>query len=178
MIELSVINTKRLVIEPVELSHVEGFHKMQSDENMYRFVAEDALSFDEIKEKLEGMIPRVSPDNPSMDWLNWCVFNQESDLIGHIEVAIFDKEEAVMAFMFNSNFWGKGYALESCKAVIKEIKKKCPKVKTIELEIDTLNESSLKLAEKLGFSKIKVNKEVQEVKGRMSDEAVFTLPLS
>lgn len=174
---ITPIMTKRLSLTPVNESHSNDFFKMQLDPNMYEFVEEGALSLEEITKQASEMEKRVSPANPDMIWWNWLVYNLQGEAIGKIDIAIFSLRDILMSYMFNSEFWQKGYAFEATTSVIDFVREQNIGVEFLELEIDHLNVASLALASKLGFRKVGINRNVGMINGRRSDDIVLHLRL-
>lgn len=170
------LETNRIKLIPITSEHSDAFFEMQNDPKMYEFVSESPLTLEEVKSRVSDMEKRVSPDNPEMKWLIWVVMDESNNLIGHLEIAIFKGYDDIsLAYMFNSNYWSKGYAFESCSLIINHLKETLNPSNYFKLEIDSLNTPSISLAKKLGFSFIREEKDAQEVNGRMSHEFIYQL---
>lgn len=72
-------------------------------------------------------------------------------MIGNIYMGRRDFEAVEIGFVFNRDYWGHGYASESCKALIERAFSKG--VHRIYAECDPDNKSSWKLLEALGFQR-------------------------
>lgn len=70
-------------------------------------------------------------------------------VVGNIYLGKRDFESLEMRYVFNKNYWGNGYAKESCSALIK--KEFSEGIHRIFAECDPCNLSSWKLLERLGF---------------------------
>ncbi|WP_052400872.1 GNAT family N-acetyltransferase [Oceanobacillus jeddahense] len=79
-------------------------------------------------------------------WLNYAVYDSEiSQYIGTLQATIFmtDKKASV-AYILNSNYWGKGYATQALSLMINKLIKEY-KIVEFEACIDTRNTKSIEL---------------------------------
>ena len=72
-------------------------------------------------------------------------------MIGNVYMGKRDFEALEIGYVFNQNYWGNGYAAESCKALIKQAFSNG--VHRIYAECDPNNKNSWKLLEALEFQR-------------------------
>lgn len=72
-------------------------------------------------------------------------------MIGNVYLGKRDFNSLEIGYVFNQNYWGNGYAKESCKALINNAFSE--RIHRIFAECDPMNSSSWKLLEVLGFQK-------------------------
>ena len=72
-------------------------------------------------------------------------------MIGNVYMGKRDFESLEIGYVFNRNYWGNGYAAESCKALIQQAF--ADGVHRIYAECDPDNKNSWKLLEALGFQR-------------------------
>ena len=70
-------------------------------------------------------------------------------MIGNVYLEKRDFDSLEIGYVFNKNYWGKGYAAESCSALIEM--SFCNGTHRIFAECDPENPNSWKLLERLGF---------------------------
>ena len=93
--------------------------------------------------------------------------------VGLFEITLISGE-AFIAYTVFKHYWGRGIAVEATQAVIDYIKRKFS-VQRFVIEMDTRNRSSVKVAEKLGFTFVKVTNNAQFVKNFVSHDFQFEL---
>ena len=72
-------------------------------------------------------------------------------MIGNVYMGKRDFNTIEMGYVFNRNYWGHGYAAESCRAPIDDAFAKG--IHRIYAECDSQNENSWRLLERLGFER-------------------------
>jgi [ribosomal protein S5]-alanine N-acetyltransferase len=79
-----------------------------------------------------------------------------------------------LAYELSPEFWGHGYATEACLRVIESLFTDY-NVAEIMAEVDTRNEASCKLLERLSFKRITLRAGADFFKGESSDEYTYKL---
>jgi ribosomal-protein-alanine N-acetyltransferase len=137
------IETNRLIIRRFRLSDWKDLHEYLSDSNVVQFEPYDVLSEDEC---------RLEATNRIKNNAFWAVCLKESGkMIGNIyfkqlEPDIFLTWE--LGYVFNANYHGKGYATESCAAII-NYAFECMNVRRVIAKCNPKNTQSWKLLERL-----------------------------
>lgn len=135
------IETERLFIRPFEESDSSDLFDYLSKEDVVKFEPYKPYSYDEAV--LEAK--RRSEDNNF-----YAVALKTGKVIGNLYFAKGDFDTWELGYVFNSDFWGKGYAFESAKALITFAFEKLG-ARRIIAECNPLNASSWKLLEHLNF---------------------------
>ncbi len=91
-----------------------------------------------------------------------------------MQATIAGYKQGKIAYELNPKYWGLGYATEACKQIIKFLSTEC-EVTEIIAEVDTRNEASYKLLERLSFERVKTKARADYFKGSYSDEYVYRL---
>ncbi|NOK61994.1 MAG: hypothetical protein GFH27_549289n312 [Chloroflexi bacterium AL-W] len=146
------METERLRIEPLTEKHAHHLFPIMSDDRIYDYVDEEAISSETQLTQRYKSLAKGAPKESNEMWLNWAVkLKLQEQYIGTLQATVYATRRAEIAYMFAPEFWGKGYATEAtvrlCEYLFKEIG-------TVEIGIlvDVHNIASIKLAEKLGFS--------------------------
>ncbi len=148
-----------------------------ADPKMYTFIPGDPPT-DQVAltTRYERLESRFSPDGLE-HWLNWVVFDQDT-AIGRVEASVVIKEaRADVAYVFNPNFWGRGFALEAMRTMIDHLQNQLA-VTAFTANVDTRNAASIRLLERLGFQQIELVRNADQFKGSVSDELVFERKLT
>ncbi len=106
--------------------------------------------------RYEWLARRQSPQGDET-WLNWAIRLEASTLkggrvyIGTVQMTIGEDATALLAYELGSAYRGAGYATEACQTVMREVVE-VYKVREIQAHVDTRNERSILLLERLGFA--------------------------
>lgn len=137
------------------------------DGRLYEFVdgvPPESLAW--LAERFQHLESQRSPDGKQA-WLNWTVFHQDV-AIGYVQATIASGEgTALIGYMFDSKWWGRGLASEAVEAMISELRSRWD-VTVVRAEIDRRNQRSVRLVQRLGF---------REASELSSHDAVFEKPL-
>lgn len=137
------METERLILRRYEQEDLEDLYEYLSDEEVVEYEPYKTMSKAEVKDNL---LWRISTDEMIAIELK-----ENHKMIGNIYVGKRDFNSLEIGYVFNKKYWHKGYARESCKAVIEEKFKEG--IHRIFAECDPQNENSWKLLESLGFLK-------------------------
>ena len=167
--------TERLVVNPVVVEHAQVMVDVLSDPTIYKYIDESPPSLSELKKRYEFLSKGKSPDGQE-HWLTWVVFKKKTPKvpIGYIQATIKEPELCTLGYVFNSQYWGKGYASECLTALLNLIKK-LYLVEEIQAEMDEYNTRSKQLITKLGFSLKEVIKNGSSIRGIVNDELIFQM---
>ncbi|KAF9563562.1 acetyltransferase, GNAT family protein [Agrocybe pediades] len=151
--------TERLLLRAAESNDLDAFRKwFQDPESMNYWSTPPHTDIEQTKNFLANMIG--SPQNGVLDFV---VCLQGSDpttptsstsmtVIG--KAGLYDGQE--IGFMFDRDYWGKGYAFEALDAIVKHywaVKEDQPDA-VIKADVDPRNTKSLRLLHKLGFVEV------------------------
>lgn len=136
-----IADTERLILRRYTKEDLHDLHEYLSDAEVVRFEPYKPLTIDEVKENLEWRI--------GTDEMVAVELKDSHKMIGNVYLGKRDFEALEIGYVFNRNYWGHGYAAESCKALINQAF--ASGVHRIYAECDPQNENSWRLLESLGF---------------------------
>ena len=170
-----ILETNRLLLEPLSEEHALHLFASLSDPRIYTFIPQDApISLLELQSKYRQLESRQSPAGDEL-WLNWAIQIRDCGrYIGLVEATIREDKTALFAYELNPEYWHRGYATEACLRVIELLFNEC-EVKEIIAAVDTRNEASYKLLERLSFQRVAILEKVDYFKGWESDEYIYKL---
>ena len=135
------LETERLIIRDFKLSDIDDLYEIFSD--------------DEVMEYIEPVYDR----NKTLNFLKEfciehkgafaCVNKENEKVIGYIIFNEYEDKVYELGWIFNKEYWGKGYAYESCDAVIKYAFSEMKIHKIFAETIDNIK--SVNLMKKLGM---------------------------
>ena len=135
------LETERLIIRDFKLSDIDDLYEIFSD--------------DEVMEYIEPVYDR----NKTLNFLKEfciehkgafaCVNKENEKVIGYIIFNEYEDKVYELGWIFNKEYWGKGYAYESCDAVIKYAFSEMKIHKIFSETVDNIK--SVNLMKKLGM---------------------------
>jgi ribosomal-protein-alanine N-acetyltransferase len=172
---ISSLETERLILEPLSRQHAAHLFPVLSDARIYQFIPQEPpVSVLALEDRYGRLESRVSPSGQEL-WLNWAIFLKEQNAyLGTVQATVFDYRRSWLAYELSPAFWGHGYATEACAKVIEALFTDY-NVAEIGAEVDTRNEASYKLLERLSFRRIKTSERADFFKGKFSDEYTYRL---
>jgi ribosomal-protein-alanine N-acetyltransferase len=140
------------------------------DPRLYENVPQDppaSLAWLETRHAL--LESRLSPEGDEL-WLNWVLRRRDGgDCIGSVQVTVYADASACLAYEVGSAFWKQRFASEACAAVLQVLQQDFG-VRRVVAEVDTLNAASIRLLERLHFTRTALKRDADVFKGRSSDE--------
>jgi RimJ/RimL family protein N-acetyltransferase len=131
-----------------------------------------------ISEVHDFITNKVSSEiNQPGTWFQFAIIKKDdSALIGDVGVHFIasDDLQVEMGCTLNQKYHGKGYAFEAVKATINYIFDELGKRRII-ASIDSRNQSSIRLIERLGFHKKGLVKESLELNSEWTDDLVYAM---
>ena len=138
-----IIETDRLVLRRFRKEDLQDLYEYLSDEETVRFETYKPMDMDEVNANLDWRI--------STDEMIAVELKSNHKLIGNVYLGKRDCNALEMGYVFNRQFRGQGYAVESCTALIRRAFSEG--VHRIYTECDPCNPASWKLLERLGFTR-------------------------
>lgn len=135
------METERLILRRYMDSDLEDLHRYLSDPEVVRFEPYRPMTMEEAGEELKRRM-----DSDEMIAVE---LKDSGRLIGNVYLGRRDFEALELGFVFNREYWGRGFASESCRAVIERAF--ADGAHRIFAECDPENENSWRLLEALGF---------------------------
>ncbi|KAH7412246.1 acyl-CoA N-acyltransferase [Phaeosphaeria sp. MPI-PUGE-AT-0046c] len=174
------IKTPRLLLREFTLADVDGYYKLESNEENARYQDWAPRTKDEAQLLVLANMESSSADSRNVWEL---VVEHEGEMIGRVGAAVtrVDADESAKTFT-RYNFWysflpsvqGKGLATEAMTAFIDTlVAARGTEGMELEIECDPRNTGSRKLAERLGFKKHSLTENAWESKGEWVDSLVY-----
>lgn len=166
-----VIETTRLILEPIKVDHAKEMVSVLSSPKLYTYVPQDPPNLDKLKKTYQFWSKRISPDGDEI-WLNWAARLRESKrLVGQFQAG-YKPEESSIAYTIGLEFQRTGFALEALTGIFAFLMDKMGTT-IVKAWIDTRNLPSILLVKKLGMKKVDILRNADHFKGSDSDEYVF-----
>jgi len=171
----AVLETGRLRLEPLRVEHARELFPLYQDARIYRFIPQDPpVSLEVLEARCRVLEGRASRDGREV-WLNWAVRLKETmRLAGRLEATVREDATAGIAYELSPLFWGAGYATEGCTRLL-DLLFGAYAVDEVDALVDTRNESSIRLLERLGFTRTGRRDRADFFKGSFSDEYSYRL---
>ena len=171
----AVLETARLRLEPLTPHHAPPLFPVLSDARIYTYIPEEPPSNQAaLTMRYQQLATRRSPGGDEL-WLNWAIYRpQERDYIGVAQATVTADQPAYLAYLLAPAFWGYGYAQETCNQLLRLLFD-AYRVAAVRAEVDTRNQASWKLLERLGFIRTALRPAADYFKGSSSDEYTYDL---
>jgi ribosomal-protein-alanine N-acetyltransferase len=158
------LETERLVLEPLAVSHAALLYPHLRDSTLYEFLDDDPPASVAILEERYGRWSAGrSPDGPEV-WLNWAArLRGTEDYVGWFQATVRSRA-ADIAYLVFVQHQRRGYAREACRALIAHLTATYD-IARVGVTADRRNAASIQLAQSLGFTP----------SGNHGDEVMFTL---
>ncbi len=143
--------TERLILRPFTLDDAEAFFEFNKDPEVVQYTGNPpTLSIEEAKEIIEQVI---SPQYSKNGMGRLAVIKKENqEIIGFCGLKFIEEEnETDLGYRFLRSEWGKGYATESAKAVLKHGFEDLG-LERIIARADKRNTASIHVIQKLGMN--------------------------
>ena len=141
--KIIIAETERLVLRRYKKEDLQDLFEYLSNKEVVEYEPHKPLTLDETKENLKWRI--------GTDEMVAVELKSSHKMIGNVYMGKREFEALEMGYVFNRNYWGHGYAIESCKALIQQAF--LNGVHRIYAECDPRNKRSWKLLERLGFQR-------------------------
>ncbi|MCK9436240.1 MAG: GNAT family N-acetyltransferase [Synergistaceae bacterium] len=168
--------TNRLHIRPVNIKDNQSIFKYRSDSETHRYLS----LIPETVEDVSDFISRTSNEiNIPGTWFQFVIIEQDSDtLIGDIGIHFLETDsenmQAEIGYTLDLNYRGKGYATEALTEIIDYLINDLNKHRII-ASIDPSNSNSIRLIERLGFTKEAHFKESLFFHGEWVDDLIYAI---
>ena len=166
----ALLHSARLTLEPIQQAHAAAMFDLWQDRDIYTFIPEDPPpTLDWLTRRYEKLTRRQSPSGDEA-WLQWALRRKHDQvLIGRLEATVRLDKTAQLAWLLGTPYTGQGYAREAAQRMLDHLRDEYG-VHEVEVEIDTRNVRSLRLAEALGFTRVNLRTFADHFKGASSDE--------
>lgn len=138
-----IAETERLVLRRYKKEDIQDLFEYLSDKEVVEYEPYRPLTLAETKENLEWRI--------GTEEMIAVELKNSHKMIGNVYLGKREFEALEIGYVFNRNYWGHGYALESCKILIQQAFSNG--IHRIYAECDPRNKNSWKLLEALEFQR-------------------------
>lgn len=136
-----ILETNRLILRRYYESDFDDLYEYLTDEEVVRYEPYKPMNREEVKGNLDWRI--------STEEMMAVELKSTGKMIGNVYLGKRDFESLEIGYVFNKSYWGKGYAKESCAALIQRSFDNG--IHRIFAECDPENSNSWGLLEALGF---------------------------
>ena len=141
--KMIIAETERLILRRYTKEDLQDLYEYLSDKEVVKYEPYKPLTFDETKENLEWRI--------GTDEMIAVELKDSHKMIGNVYMGKREFEALEIGYVFSRDYWGHGYATESCRALIQQAFSNG--IHRVYAECDPCNKSSWKLLETLGFQR-------------------------
>ena len=106
-----IVETDRLILRRFCKEDLQDLYEYLSDEEVVKYEPYKPMNIKEVEENLDWRI--------STDEMIAVVLKSNNKMIGNVYLGKRDFESLEIGYVFNKQYWGQGYAKESCDALIK-----------------------------------------------------------
>ena len=139
--KMVLAETERLILRRYQPGDLQDLFEYLSDERVVEFEPYKPMTLEEARDNLAWRI--------STDEMIAVELRQTHKMIGNVYLGKREFEALEIGYVFNQNYWGAGYAAESCQALVRRAFSSG--THRIYGECDPANTRSWKLLEALGF---------------------------
>jgi [ribosomal protein S5]-alanine N-acetyltransferase len=145
--------TPRLIMELLSLGHVVPLTPALTDARVNaHFLEGSPKTKAELETQFAQMLAGPGKDFPDETWLNFAVRFSTSPLyLGRLEATV-QKNYAEIAYLFDANFWGNGYATEAVNWLLHFIKSH-HRINSFWATVSPDNDRSALLLTRVGFKR-------------------------
>ncbi len=173
-----ILHTARLTLEPIMPDHAAELFGPLQDSGLYTYIPQDPpASKESLRERFTRLATGHSPDGTEV-WLNWAARRRETgSVVGLYQSTVYPDWTANIAYITFAGHQGEGFAREACAEILRHLGDRYG-TQVVGADIDTRNQASIALVERLGFQLVRTTKVADFFKGASSDEHRYEIRLS
>ena len=174
-IEVCNLETERLLLRKLNMSDLEDYIEFRSNADLHKFLSTKPKdNVKDYKKSLKSIVKNYISKAPRLIWA--IVLKRDDKLVGTISIEnyLVAHKLCEIGWSVNVNYQGKGIASEAGQALINHLFSNCD-VNRIHASIWQGNESSKKLALKLGFTHEGTDRQARFKNGKFLDVLNFGL---
>ena len=165
--------TGRLTIEVLHPGHAAPLFPALSDPRLYAYVEERPPKSEAALAQRYAQLERGAPEGSGEIWLNWAIRLLPSrEYIGTLQATIYRDHAASIAYVLSPTHWRFGYATEAVQWLLEHLATELGVVE-IRASVDTRNEASWRLLERLRFTRVQT--QAAELHGKPSTDYRYRL---
>jgi RimJ/RimL family protein N-acetyltransferase len=169
------LNTERLIIRPININDAQALFEYRSNKEINRYQGWIPETIEDVNYFIEN---KISPKlNIPGTWYQMAlILKANNEMIGDIGVHFPSSEphQVELGCSLNYRYHGKGYASEALEPIISFIFQELDKHRII-ASIDSRNQPSIRLIERLGFQKKAHIKEKSDHIGIPTDDLIYAI---
>ena len=155
-----IFETNRMLVRKLTLEDLTGFHEMQSNPNVMKYVDANRKSLAEHQVELEDVIGKYAETGNDF-WIYAVVAKADNSFLGTIAFVKDDLGNDEIGYRFLEKYWNLGYGTEILKGMLIYSRKLgCTNLIAY---VSPENIASIKTLEKNQFSKIGVDSETKDL---------------
>src|SRR6187551_105363 len=113
------LTAQGLALEPQVAGHADEMFPVLSDPAIYLYENTPPPSLEWLRERFRKLESRRSADGREQ-WLNWIVRLTSGEAIGYVQASI-RGNQAGIAYVLGSDYWGRGHARQAVEAMLSEL---------------------------------------------------------
>jgi RimJ/RimL family protein N-acetyltransferase len=150
---MSFIESATLRLEPLVAAHADEMFAPMSAAAIYAYIpGQPPVSVAALRQRYQ-QLERGHSASGRERWLNWIVRLGSGQCAGYVQATIHPASTADFAFVFTPEHWGRGVALEACRAAIPSLAGDFG-VRELFATVDPRNLRSIGLLQRLGFEEV------------------------
>src|ERR1051325_11704040 len=111
-----LIETRRLVLAPLEAADAEEMAEVLGDPALHEFIGGAPLPLDELRARYERLARGPAPYHQE-GWFNWTVRHRDHP-IGYVQATVLPGPRASLAWVIGVPWQGHGYATEAAQGMV------------------------------------------------------------
>jgi RimJ/RimL family protein N-acetyltransferase len=136
-------------LEPQIEAHAEAMFDVLTDPAIYEHENEPPPSREWLRTRFRRLESRRSADGTEQ-WLNWVIRLPSGELAGFVQATVHASGRADIAYVLNSQHWGRGLATAAVRLMVAELAANHDVTKLV-ATLKRTNLRSLRLLERMGF---------------------------
>jgi RimJ/RimL family protein N-acetyltransferase len=147
-----VIETARLVLEPLRVDHATEMAPLLDDEALHAYIGGHPLTVEQLRDRYERQVAGRSADG-EQGWLNWIVRDRDSGAaVGTVQATMWraGRTAAEVAWVIATRHQGQGYAGEAAAAMAGWLRGNGADLLIAHVHPD--HRASIRVAERLGLT--------------------------
>jgi RimJ/RimL family protein N-acetyltransferase len=168
------IRTDRLVLRPWRPEELDRYHSLRGNPEVARFLYHEPLTRDEAADRMAGLRTEITETG---SWMNLAVeVTATGEVVGDVGLCWMsdDHRHAEIGYAFHPDHRGHGYATEAAAAMV-DLAFTGLGAHRVAGNLDSRNQPSAALLERLGMRREAHLVENEWVKGEWTDEVIYAV---
>jgi ribosomal-protein-alanine N-acetyltransferase len=166
--------TERLELIPLAERFADAMFDGLQSSALYQYIPDvPPPSREWLRERYRRLESGRSPDSSEL-WLNWLLREKMTGrFVGHVQATVKGRKASVAYLLFLKD-WGAGYAHEAVARMLLSLERDHG-VKEFLATVHVANQHSIRLLERLGFTRRSFVKDAEVIRGEPTDQYRYTL---